>query len=406
MNRKAQRAALIKEAQDIIAKGDLADEATARLEVIETEVKSLTEQIERAEKGDALLAQLGALGSDGVDEAGDDKPAKSLGEHFVKAAKSAGSDALARLKTNSGFTVGTTEFKAATDTHVTPGVFQTPLLTDVDRTFVRVFQRPLITDLFGTGTISGNAITYFVEQAPLVEGEFETVAPTGQKPQIHITDPVQVTESLKKIAAWFDVADEMIEDAAFWVSEINSRGLRLLGQTEEDQVLNGDGSGQNLLGLLNRTGVQTETSAAPGDNPDALFRAIAKVQSVTGLNADALVINPADYQALRLSKDANGQYFGGGFFQGQYGNGGIMEQPPVWGLRTIVSAAVAVGDPVVGAFGTAATLYRKGGVRVESTNSDQGKFTTNVVTTRIEERIALAVRVPAAFVKVTLANGS
>ena len=47
-------------------------------------------------------------------------------------------------------------------------------------------------------------------------------------------------------------------------------------------------------------------------------------------------------------------------------------------------------------------MYRKGGVRVESTNSDQGKFTKDIVTTRIEERVALAVRIPAAVVKVTL----
>ena len=56
----------------------------------------------------------------------------------------------------------------------------------------------------------------------------------------------------------------------------------------------------------------------------------------------------------------------------------------------------------VGAFRAAATVYRKGGVRVESTNSDLGKFTKDIVTTRIEERIALAVRVPSAVVKVTL----
>ena len=57
---------------------------------------------------------------------------------------------------------------------------------------------------------------------------------------------------------------------------------------------------------------------------------------------------------------------------------------------------------MVGAFKASTTLYRKGGVRVESTNSDQGKFTKDIITTRIEERIALAVRMPAAIVKGTL----
>jgi HK97 family phage major capsid protein len=141
---------------------------------------------------------------------------------------------------------------------------------------------------------------------------------------------------------------------------------------------------------------------APDSAQDALFRAITKVQTATGLPADGIIINPADYQKLRLSKDANDQYFGGGFFSGQYGNGGVISQPPLWGMTTVVTAAVAAGTAVVGAFKQAGTVYRKGGVRVESTNSDLGKFTSNIITTRIEERVALAVRIPLAIVKVTL----
>jgi len=57
---------------------------------------------------------------------------------------------------------------------------------------------------------------------------------------------------------------------------------------------------------------------------------------------------------------------------------------------------------VVGAFEASTTVYRKGGVRVESTNSHSDDFTNNLITTRIEERVALANRIPAATVKVTL----
>lgn len=69
-----------------------------------------------------------------------------------------------------------------------------------------------------------------------------------------------------------------------------------------------------------------------------------------------------------------------------------------------MSAAVPANTAVVGAFGTAATVYRKGGVRVESTNSHSDDFTNNLITTRIEERVALAVRNPSAFVNVTLSD--
>jgi HK97 family phage major capsid protein len=195
----------------------------------------------------------------------------------------------------------------------------------------------------------------------------------------------------------------MIEDLDFWVAEINNRAMYTLAMVEESQLLNGDGTGQNILGVLQRSGIQTVTQAvSPDTAQDAIFRAIIAVQTATGLSADAILINPADYQTLRLSKDANGQYFGGGFFAGQYGSGGIEFQPPLWGLRTIVTGAVTAKTCVVGAFEAATTVYRKGGIRVESTNSDLGKFTKDIVTTRVEERIALAVRMPAAIVKVTL----
>ena len=66
-----------------------------------------------------------------------------------------------------------------------------------------------------------------------------------------------------------------------------------------------------------------------------------------------------------------------------------------------LAGAVTAGTAIVGNFGQSATVYRKGGVRVESTNSHASDFTSNLVTIRAEERIALALRVPAAIVKVT-----
>lgn len=399
------RAAALKAAQEVLAKAqaearELTEDERATVKAKFAEIEDIDKKIADAVDGEALLKKLTSL-TPGADQlGGDDKPAKSLGEHFVKNLKDG---ELARLKHEGGYTISAPEWesKAATDAQATPAVFQQPLLTDVDRTIVRPYRRPVVSDLLGTGTISGTAVTYFVEG--VVEGGFANVAPGGQKPQMHIGDPTSVTDALKKIAAWFDMQDEMIEDVPFWVSEINNRGLYLLSLAEETQLLNGDGNGANVLGLLNRSGIQVEAQAAVGDNAqDAIFRAITKVQTATGLSPDACIINPVDYQTLRLAKDANNQYYGGGFFTGAYGSDGLAWQPPIWGLNTVVSAAVPAKTVVVGALKAASTVYRKGGVKVESTNSDLGKFTSNITTTRIEERLALAVRIPAAVVKVTL----
>lgn len=405
MNLKDQRAAALSAAQDLItgakaAGRDLTPDETATVEAKFAEVEGFDTQIKAAADSDALMKRLGSYG----DVAGDGDreakgAAKSLGEHFVK---SVGAEGLSRVKTISGATVAAPNWapsaKAAGDTQGTPEVLA-PWLTDMDRTIVRAFRRPVISDLLGTGTLTGNAVTYLVEGG--VEGGFETVAPGGLKPHFHLTDPTTRTDALKKIAGVLSFTDEMVEDAAFWVSEINQRGLYLLALAEENQLLTGSGTGNNILGLLNR-GIQTEASAAAADNADAVFRALTKVQTATGLSADGIAVNPLDYQNFRLSKDANGQYFGGGLFTGQYGNGGIQEQPGLWGQRTVVSAAVPAGTAIVGAFNAAATVYRKGGVRVESTNSHADDFDHNLIRTRIEERVALAVRNPGAFVNVTL----
>lgn len=407
MDLKAQRQAALAAARAIVdgakaAARDLTAEEQDQVDTHLTEVKNIDKKI----KGKALVDSVMSLGGpededpEGGEEPGGQKSARTLGDHF---AKHVGPEGFVRLKSIGGYTASAPEYqvKAPTDTLDTTG-YPSVLLTDVDRTFVRQFRPgPVIADLLGSGTIAGNAVTYFEEGA--LEGDFDTVAEGGQKPQIHLGDPTPRTDALKKIAAWWDTSDEMIEDLPFMVSEINQRGLARLAMVEEAQLLNGPGTGSSVLGLLNRSGLQTEVAAAGGgDNADALFRAMTKVQTATGLSADGVVIHPLDYQALRLRTDANGQYFGGGFFAGQYGNGGVPQNPPLWGLRTVVTAAVAQGTALVGAFGQAASVYRKGGVRVESTNSDLGKFTSNIITTRIEERVALAVRIPSAIVRVTL----
>ncbi len=409
MNLRQKRAAALAAAQAIVegAKSAVRSMTTEEKSEVEghlKEVEALDAQIKDGDADQARLSRLAELtpeakaGRTSEDEGKD--IARTLGEHF---AKSVGEAGFAQLKAISGHTVSAPEFvKVAADPQLTTGASFGLMLAEVDRTIVHANRPgPVVADLLGAGTLSGNAVTYFVEGA--LEGDFATVAEGGAKPQFHNVDPTAVTDALKKIAGWWDTSDEMVEDLPFMVSEINNRGLYRLSMVEEAQLVNGLGTGSTVRGLLNRVGIQTEVQAiAPDSAQDALFRAITKVQTATGLPADGIIIHPTDYQKLRLSKDANGQYFGGGFFSGQYGNGGIVSQPPLWGLTTVVTAAVAAGTAIVGAFKQSGTVYRKGGVRVESTNSDLGKFASNIITTRIEERVALALRIPLGIVKVTL----
>lgn len=412
MKLKEKRAGLVKEANDLVAErksagAELSAEDRTKLQGLIDQVKGIDKDLEDIAKGAELKSALEGLGStetgteikgDGTGGDGKATEAKSLGDHFVK---SVGENVSVLGMRGGKLDAG--EFKApATQTTTWPdGV---PILTDYDRTIVQARrERPTIADLCGSGTISGNAISYFVEAA--MQGGFATVAEGGAKPQISFDNPTAIVDALKKIAGWIDMTDEFIEDLGFLKSEIDTRLLYQLTMFEEAQLLSGNGTGQNLLGIRNRSGVQVQ--AAPtdaADNADAVFQAMTKVSTATSLTADALVIHPLDYQEFRLSKDGNGQYFGGGYFQGQYGNGSVLENPNLWGLRTVVTTAATQGEILLGAFRIGATVYRKGGVRVEATNTHADNFTNNKVTVRAEERVALAVRYPAAFVKVGLAS--
>jgi len=402
VNLKEQRAAALKAAEELLGKGDV-EGAEAKM----AEVEDLNAKIARAAKGSDLLKQIADLTDadqknadrreDGLQEG-----AATLGDHFAKSVLDT-----VRAKASAGekYSIAAPEWngpaKAASDTQVTGTVYNTPVLTEFDRTLIRAVRPELVlTDLLGSGTISGTAISYFIETGPM-QGAFTTVAEGAAKPQVHFPDPTTALDSLKKIAGFIKFTDEMLEDLGFVVSEINTRLLYELAKFEEQQLIYGDGTGTNVLGLLNRSGIQVATRGSD-TVADAIFKQITAVSTGSGLTADGLVMHPLDYQSLRLQKDVNDQYMGGGFFQGQYGNGGVMVNPPVWGLRTVVTPSVAQGTAIVGAFNQSATVYRKGGIRVESTNTHSDDFTNNKVTTRAEERIALAVRRPAGIVKLTL----
>lgn len=358
------------------------------------EIKDLMAQLEVAETIEN--AERTVKGGVKLNTGNKSKVAKTLGEHFVNSAKT-------QIE-NRGqqYNIEASEFKnAATDPHLTTdgdGQFK-PALTEVDMTIVQQHVEPTIYNLFSQSTMSGQSITYFVQTG--TQARKGTTAEGAKKNQRNFTYESK-TDALSKVTGFIKVSEETMEDLPQVADDINNRLLVEVDLDKQYQLINGAGAGTDLVGVLNRPGIQTETSTSADDNADAIFRAMTKINTKTGRISDAIVINPTDYQTLRLKKDANGQYLGGGFFQGQYGQGAVDIGQAIWGRRTIVSSAVDVGTALVGAFQQGGTVYTKGGKRVAASNSNEDDFVKNMVTIRAEERIALAVRIPEAFVKVTL----
>jgi HK97 family phage major capsid protein len=272
-----------------------------------------------------------------------------------------------------------------------------------------LFRRLTVADLMPQAGINGPTLIYVQETA--VTNSAATVAEGAAKPLSDIT-LAQVTESVRKIANLGKISDEMLEDASFVAGYVSGRLVLFVQLAEEDQLLNGNGTAPNIKGLLNRSGLATAV-AVPGtptqtDRIDSIYSQISAIRSTAFLEPDGIVINPTDWKTIRLNKDANNQYFGGGPFTGAYGvgpnpveHGSQGENPDLWGCRVVVTPAIAAGTALVGAFQTAAQIFRRSGITVEMTNSNNDDFEKNLVTMRAEERLALAVYRPGAFGKVT-----
>ncbi|MEW6874949.1 phage major capsid protein [Trueperella pyogenes] len=401
MNLKEQRAALAKQAAEYQARlkagTNLTDDELVAVKGLLSDIETLDAKIaEASEKADAL-ERLGALNLDTTEGMEEEKKATSLGEHFTKSLKEAG------LTLHRGVRFEAPEYKANTDIAMIggPDGAYGPYITDVDRQAVFPVTRPLtIADLIPAGRLSGSAIKYPVY--PAAEGKPTTVAEGGTKPQVSFPKPSWTTEALAEIAAWTGISDTMAEDAPYLQTQINQQLIRMLQLAEEDQILDGDGTGSNLKGILRRDGVQTLESTAV-NLADSIATAQANIATGTGSlwRADAVVINPQDYNDLRLKKDQNGQYYAGGPFTGAYGNGQTPADPALWNMTTVQTTAVPKGTLLVGAF-KSALIFRKNGIRLDTTDSHADYFIRDLIAIRAKMRAALEVKWPAAFCKVTI----
>ena len=133
----------------------------------------------------------------------------------------------------------------------------------------------------------------------------------------------------------------MLADAPALGGYLNSRLSLFVQNEEENQLLNGDGSGTDLDGLLNRIPAANEgivSDAAAANAADHIYAAIVQVQE-SFLDADGVVINPADWADLRLLKDQNDGYIGGSPFS----NGPVQPGESLFGKRVVVTSGDRAG---------------------------------------------------------------
>jgi len=247
-------------------------------------------------------------------------------------------------------------------------------------------RRMTVRDLLTQGRMDGNTIEYVQETgftnnaAPVAEG--------AAKPSSDIKLDL-VSTTAKVIAHWMKASRQALDDVSFLRSMIDQRLLYGLAYAEENQLLNGDGTGQNLSGLItNATAYSAAFTPTSGTAIDTMRLAMLQA-ALAEFPATGHVMHPTDWARIELTKDAGGQYIIG-VPQG-------TAAPRLWGLPVVATQAIAVDKFLTGAFKMGAQIFDRWDARVEVgyVNDD---FTKNLVTVLAEERLALAVYRPEAFI--------
>lgn len=250
----------------------------------------------------------------------------------------------------------------------TPGLVQLP---------------PRIADLLPVVPITqGNSATYRILKDRDVAGypgELP-IAEAAQKPTDQYEFDV-VTVPLVKFAAISKISDEWLEDDAATVAFVNADMPAQLRQAEDA-----------YLAAILYTNVTDATSLGSGTTTfDEIAAAIAQIQAA-GFNPNGVLITPADYWDMQVAKFGSGAGDLGYVSGGPFGSRGDP-----WGLRWVVDPNASSGHPLVGDFTRGAYIQRKGGLRFDSTNSNDDDFEFNLVTLRVEMREACQVVYPEAF---------
>lgn len=356
---------------DELQKGNtVTTEMKSQIEKQKGEIERVIEQVQKLEeKGIKLRSQPGEAKSF-IDLVKNDEAYKSLQAKGVS---------LADIEVTKSDMASMKEMKVTSAGIVAPNY--DPVIQPGIRQELR------IRDLLTTVPVSGQNYTYFREllhsrgAAPVAEG--------GLKPTSNVTFTTQ-TDRVKKIAVWMPVTDEALDDVPqlmAYLQELLRYDLKL---EEERQILKGDGTGENLNGLMTQATVFDAALTKAGDTAiDLVRRAIYQVRKQSMLSADGIVMTELDWMNIELQKDGENRYL--------FANLQGLVTPVLWGRPVVTSDSVDEGDADTGGeflvanFARSSVLFdRMSFLFKMGLINDQ--FIKNERALLVEERLGLGVR--------------
>ena len=258
-------------------------------------------------------------------------------------------------------------------------------------------QRLTVRDLLAPGDTESNAVAYLREL--LFTNNAAPVAENTTKPYSEITFE-EVLSGVKTVAHLMKIAKQTLDDLPQLRSIINGRLLNGLKRVEDTQLLFGSGVGNNLHGIYTQATAfaNPSTKTTPSNSLDVMRLAMLQV-TLAELSATGHVMHDIDWTDIELIKDANTK---GYLFSNPFGT----LEARLWGLPVAqTNQAGMLGNFLTGSFADAAQIFDREDANVVISTENADDFEKNMVSVRAEERLALAVYRPQAFVKGSLTVG-
>ncbi|MGO2335969.1 phage major capsid protein [Providencia sp.] len=371
-NAKAEEA--LKEAQKV---GSLSTETKAAVDQMATELNALRE----SEK--TLKASLGDLEQHVAQMPLQNAihTAKSIGQQVISA------DVLKDINSSiqSRKCISVAVQAALTSVDVAQGVVEPQRLPGVD---VAPTQRLFIRDLIAPGKTTSSAI-FWVQQTGFTNAA-KVVPENTTKPYSSIEFATKIT-AVTTVAHMFKASKQILDDFAQLQSLVDAEMRYGLKFVEEQEILFGDGTGAHLHGIIPQASKYKAEFAVDKQNGiDDLRLAMLQAQ-LARFPATGHVLHFIDWAKIELIKDSLGRYI--------LANPSALTGPTLWGLPIVVTETAAFqGKFLTGAFNAGAQLFDREETNVVISTENTDDFEKNMISIRCEERLALAVKRPEAFV--------
>lgn len=273
-----------------------------------------------------------------------------------------------------------------------------------DGMYPHVQQPKRVRDLFPAASTNANLIEYFYSLgltsnngrgAAAAVPEVGADGEYGLKPKSALSF-AQASSPIRTIAHWMPAHRSALADVPQLKSIITDELMYGLALEEDYQLLLGDGTGENLKGLMNVTGIQSITQGTGDNKADVIRRAMTK-SALAQYPATGIVMHPEDWEDIELTKAAgDGQYL-------VAQNVVVGATSRLWRVPVVETPVIEAGTFLTGAFGQAAKIYDREKANLRIAEQHEDFFIRNAVVLLVEERLGLVVPRPESLVKGTFA---